>query len=544
MIEILRSNIDLSVCLLEKFNDVNDPYICQRLYGIVFGAIMKRKEKSKNEYTKIVDFIYNKIFKVKEVYPDILLRDYARLIIERYFYEFPEMIDKYDKNTIIPPYNSQDIPIVKEKNYNSKKYKVKGIREILHSIQPDVRDFGVGLYGDFGRYVYQSALNDFDNVDIKNIYYYSMDYILNVLEYKDEYFGEYDTNCHYYDRHQTVKMERIGKKYQWIIMYRVLALLSDHNKIVHWSKNKSDYKGAWEPYVRDFDPTLNIRFDGDFNNIICDIKKYDQEGFIKFDVSEREAEQWVKNSNIMFDDFPNRFIIVDKNEKQWVSLCFYEENNIIPKTDNINVIYSPYGKQEIWLKGSSYIIKKEKNFNAVNIFKEKNVIRKYNCNPVDCYTLFNREYTWSTGYKEAFKYNREDDEEINGLNIVSNTSIKFLWEEQYDASQDEATSFIIPCGEIIQKMNLYQKEKDGWFYYKDELVAYDYGKKDGYHYNLLIRKDFLDVFLKENEYSIIWTLVGEKQYFLGERKQIWDRKEGYFIYDKIIKGCIKSVGMQ
>ena len=71
--------------MLEDFKSVNDPYIIQRMYGTVFGAVMKRTAEFRNEFAELAKWIYNEIFDQEYVYPDILLRDYARLIIERFF---------------------------------------------------------------------------------------------------------------------------------------------------------------------------------------------------------------------------------------------------------------------------------------------------------------------------------------------------------------------------------------------------------------------------------------------------------------------------
>lgn len=123
------------------------------------------------------------------------------------------------------------------------------------------------LYGDFGRYVFDSALRYFSGVDSVNIYNYSMDFIENKLGYKNELFTEHDRlrNRNSYDRHSTGKIERIGKKYQWITMYNILARVSDHYKFsdrYRWNNGEEpeEFDGAWNPYVRDFDPTLNRNF--------------------------------------------------------------------------------------------------------------------------------------------------------------------------------------------------------------------------------------------------------------------------------------------
>ena len=544
MIEILKINIDFCIYLLNEFKEVNDPYIYSRLHGIVFGALMKRKEKNEKEFGEIVDYIYNNIFNCDVVYPNILLRDYARLIIERYFYEFPENSGKYDKNKIIPPYKSPDLPYVKEIDYNSDKFKINGVRDILLSIQPDVRGLGVGMYGDFGRYVYQYAIERFADVDIKNVYYFSMDYILNKLKYNSDYFGSYDASLRHYGRNESIKIERIGKKYQWITMHYVLAILSDHYQLADWNKKKRDFKGNWELNVRDFDPTLNMHFDCNIDCELFNINEYDKAGFISFDASEDEIKKWAISTDNMFEDIQKKFIFVDKHKNEWVSLCFYQENIVSPNINKHDSFYFKKGRQEVWSMCSSYLVKSIEKLDYINEFKDKNVIGKYHCNPIECCDLFNGEYAWSSGYKEEFKHNREDDEEIIGLNIITNTSIDFSWGERYDGSQDRNTSYLIPCGNIINELKLEQHEEDGLFYSNNELVACDLRKMYGYHYNLLIRKDYLDKFLNNNKYNIVWTLVGEKQFFLGGGKQIWDRKEGYFLYKKnIIKGNIESAGM-
>ena len=46
MIEILKDNFDYCRYLLEKFLNVNDPYVIQRLFGIVFGSCVRRSEEN------------------------------------------------------------------------------------------------------------------------------------------------------------------------------------------------------------------------------------------------------------------------------------------------------------------------------------------------------------------------------------------------------------------------------------------------------------------------------------------------------------------
>ena len=50
----------------------------------------------------------------------------------------------------------------------------------------------------------------------------------------------------------------------------------------------------------------------------------------------------------------------------------------------------------------------------------------------------------------------------------------YLWEEQFDASQEDTTSFYIPCSKLVESLKIQQKIYDGYFYNdKDELIIFD-----------------------------------------------------------------------
>ena len=151
MIEILRNEFDLCIVILKAFEKVNDPYIIERLYGVVFGACCKRRRKGNTVYIALAEYVYSTIFDQEFIYPDILLRDYARLIIERFLWENPDYNGCIVHEKIIPPYKSFPIEQIDE-DYINKKYD-GGLWQIKSSMSFE----GHGMYGDFGRYVFQSA---------------------------------------------------------------------------------------------------------------------------------------------------------------------------------------------------------------------------------------------------------------------------------------------------------------------------------------------------------------------------------------------------
>lgn len=530
MIEILKEHFEICKQLLEMFKDVNDPYIIQRLYGIVFGAVMKRTDAKQIVFKDLAQWIYKEIFDKSMVYPDILLRDYARLIIERFIEEYPDDLEGIIIEKIKPPYQSEPIPIVKEIDYEADKYQDEGLWPLLYSMKFDLNVKGIGLYGDFGRYVFQAALSEFVDVNMENIYYYAIQYILGDLGYNPEYFAEYDKHRNNYARHHVKKSERIGKKYQWIAMYNILARISDTHNIRSQDRNDKigiAYEGPWKPYVRDFDPTLNTKICSKMGIPHIKLPQYGEDEFCDMDASDEVIDEWVIKDDKMFKNFPERLVNKDELGREWVSIYLDQENKLCPREAEYFGGGYPAGEQHVWTIAAMYI-SMEATIKERDLIKTE-FIKQNHSGMVNCCSLFAREYTWSPGYKAEFGKDGYENDESSIKYFPA--AINFLWEEEYDASQENATSFVIPAGKIIQEMKLQQKKMDGVYYYGEEVVALDLSILDNDNTELVIRRDVLDEYIKRIGGQVFWTVVGEKQYFLGNMNQKWQRREGYFIYE-------------
>ncbi len=543
MIEILKEHFSICERLLELFKDVNDPYIIQRLYGVVFGAVMRRTKKQKDVFKDLAQWIYTQVFNKEMVYPDILLRDYARLIVERFYIEYPDDLDLIELERIKAPYISEPIPIVEKVDYGTKDYQDGELWPLLFSMKFDMDVKGIGMYGDFGRYIFQSALNEFIDLDVENVYYYAMQFILNDLGYNLEYFAEYDKNRSNYDRHSVKKVERIGKKYQWIAMYNILARVSDTYKLKNWDWNDKCgvvYDGPWDPFVRDFDPTLNAKI-RNINKIPeIELPVYGQEGFCGVDATDDEINKWIVEEDEMFQDFNKRLIHKDQSENEWVSLYLYQENKYSPKGEEDSFLGYPKGEQHIWTIATMYISTEVREKYTEQELIDSDFIMQNTNGMRECSSLFAREYAWSPGYEATFKEYKYDNDETKIKAFPA--AIDFSWGRQYDASQEEITSFAIPAGEIIKEMQLYLKETDGVYYYDEEIAAFDLAILGNGHSAIVIRRDILDGYIEKTGTQVFWTVVGEKQYFQGDMNQKWQRREGYFVYEKDkITGTIRIV---
>lgn len=581
MIEILKENFVLCLKVLKKFESVNDPYVIQRLYGIVFGACCKRKTSEDNIFQELVIYVYNTIFNHKTVYPDILLRDYARLIIERYLFEYPNNKNLFEYNKIIPPYNSEPIPDIEEKNYLNENYS-SGISRIVQSMTFEGMNLdGIGLYGDFGRYVFQSKIRDFE-VDHRKIFNYAIHYILNNLEYSNDLFEANDYNCGDYSGYGSNKIERIGKKYQWIAMYNILARISDHCKMLDRYSSLIDkeikYEGAWNPYVRDFDPTLNINFIKyielpRFKSIDDFIEKVQMENKTANISTAKKQTNWLKSEGIFFHKLKDILLLTDDNNTKWVSLTQYCDTN----RNNIEI-----DKLFIWSWAYAYFVTPEQEIALTKYFQKGYSIINYEiATRHETYTIYNREYPWSPSCKEFEEYAWVDAkiktnkseiitislpkiniiDDINDTDKIAYESMSYrknieenigkilhsttnlIWEEEYDASKDHAISYEIPCAKLIKDLNLKQMETDGLYYdIEGKLSAFSTKTVQNIG-GVVIRKDLLDIFLRKNNFKLIWFVRIQKRiYNQNGDFSNFSEWESIFSYStKNIKGKIRNI---
>lgn len=591
MIEILKNHFDLCLIILKKFDDANDPYVIQRLYGIVFGACCKKN--CEGNYQALAEYVYENIFNKEKIYPDILLRDYARLIIENFLYNNPNYQGCIDKNKIIPPYKSENIQKIKNRHYLDKEYD-GGILCLIHSMHFENQ----GMYGDFGRYVFQSALNCFD-IDEKEVFDYAINFILNELGYTNKLFEDIDKQYQYhnYDRHNNIKTERIGKKYQWIAMYNILARISDHCEMVGmWKEQNVDikFKGPWDPFIRDFDPTLNESFlsckDAPYFNELSEFIKKSKEDNLNSNVSDiKENKFWLSDCGYFFKNINKSLILTDGNNVEWICLTRYCDTG----RKNLN-----FKKLLVWSWQYAYFVTEEqaKEFQE-NFQSDRSVLTNDTSSHHEIYSVFNREYPWAPSYQDLKQYawvdvqlktgeyrtetiqvsdfssfkrdehipeNAEDENEkifsgtqkviseerqveiSQSIGKILHATTDIIWEGEYDGSIEDTISYSAPCYKIIEVMNLKQLESDGFFYTADgELAAFDTDLTQKVN-NVVIRKDILDEFLDKTKMKLIWLVKGSKEIHQENNYSVtkWSDWEGLFKYNgNTIDGKMKMINI-
>ena len=102
LVSLLTGRLDATVRLVQHFSDVDDPYLLERIYAVAYGVTMRCHDP--DTIGALAQTVYDRVFAEGSPPPHILLRDYARGVVERALY-LESKISVIPEN-IRPPYKS------------------------------------------------------------------------------------------------------------------------------------------------------------------------------------------------------------------------------------------------------------------------------------------------------------------------------------------------------------------------------------------------------------------------------------------------------
>lgn len=514
---LLQERINVLMQLIKTFEKVNDPYVLQRIYAIAYGCAVRT---SNTETLKpLGELIFQTVFNNENVVPDILLRDYAKGIIE--FAVFKGHKFDFDLEKIQPPFKS-NLPATFPTNDETDKFKFNyedkdfkkhqwSQNSILSSM---VTEYGRGTssYGDFGRYTFQSGLSDW-RVDVNGLSNLAVKWIIERYGYDVEKHGEFDRTIGSGRSRDNGREERIGKKYQWIAFYEILARVSDNYPCYENSYSRDakeiKYEGPWEPYVRDIDPTTIIK-----GNPKDKSKTYWWNPVV-YSNWNLPNKDWVSLTN----DLPspqNLVSVTDEHGIEWLVLEMYPDWNE-PTPLGEEEYKSPHKRLVYDL--SSHIVYKNDLQKVIDYLTNRNLRGCGLSESKNRYQMFSREYYWAAANRtfNTYYYGGNEWDELHNeesgeyICIAARTAIQYLWEEEFDASKDETISFYKPTELMFRLLDLQYSTVEGQLLNtKGEMICFDPSATTPSIRCLLVRKPDLLKVLAENDLEIIWTSVGEK----------------------------------
>lgn len=519
LVSLLENRISVLLQLLKEFEGVNDPYVYERLFAVAYGCTVRTDDTE--TLKNLSEYIYQTIFDKEYVYPHILLRDYAREIIE-YLLHLGLNIN-IDIKKIKPPYKSEwpdSLPTNEEIEKFEFDYKAADFKDyywgqnaIIHSMVTEYGR-GIAMYGDFGRYVFEAALRDWRDLEPQALSNFAIKRIFE-LGYDVEKHGQFDRNINRYGR-EPRKPERIGKKYQWIAFYETLARVADNFTMYDESsfreKIPMQYEGPWEPYVRDIDPTILIKKTGKKGNS----ETYDHWWFnVSYDDWDYSHKDWLDKKEKLPDPL-NIISVKDDAGIEWLVLEIYPQWS---EPEKIGQEKWDVPHKNLWYQVRSYLVSRKESKTLKNYLRNKNFMGRWMPEAREMYEVFSREYYWSPAFQFFKKpyysgkiWNEITDvESKKSIGRVAVTTEHFLWEEGYDCSKEKTISFFKPSENIYYGMQMKLSKNEGELLDQDNrLICFDPSANYKSRSCLLIRKKEFIEFLKRNDLDIFWTVLGEK----------------------------------
>lgn len=293
-IRLLASRARIVEKLVIDFRGVNDPYVAERVLAIAAGVAMR--EADRGALHDLAATVFASVFDPDEVPSNVLIRDYARCVLE-VARERGALPARIAPEQFRPPYRSKWPRIWPEGRIRAIEERADEWRLITHSVLPE----SATGYGDFGRYTMQADVEHFSKIrlatqrrssraahgsktgpaDTGRRSRMKQEFDAMVarrwivqraahLGWTPARFAQYDSRLDGGRRPQNIEQsrkERIGKKYQWIALHELLGYLSDHYRLLQRRTEEIAFAGAWQLYARDFDPSQPLR---DLDDVECE----------------------------------------------------------------------------------------------------------------------------------------------------------------------------------------------------------------------------------------------------------------------------------
>jgi len=603
LVSLLESRLHVVRDLLRELYNVNDPYIAERIYGVAYGCSLR--STNIDAIGKLAQAVFDLVFSQGSPPPDILLRDYARGVIEVAIKRGCSL--KVDPKKIRPPYQSdwsEEIPTeaeLRDKYYPKDLAKERGYISIWSSVMGygDFANYVIGTntsfdwssrrlnveYGPTRKEQYEqfiSVLTDHQRKEFsvyetvaRNIKFYKalddkrrakafghifseeeleatkaeafrrlknslgkqkkqqlesivLPYLENPqdetifdlsvaqrwifnktvqLGWTPELFGDFDRWINYRNARESHKPERIGKKYQWIAYHEFLARISDNFRWVGRFNGGSKYEGPWQLWGRDIDPSVVLPHTG--------YRPYDEIHSWWFPVRyeswnlHKEDIDWLKADA----DLPNLESLLDVSNPndglKWLLLDgFFKWEQPVPVGED----KYETNRKEIWYMIKSYIVKKEDAEEIFEWMTKQNFMGRWMPESPDVYRMFLGEYPWASSVptSEIGGWTEGRDSSIPKPIMIS--SSRYVWEGSgYDCSLKDAISVQLPCSWLIGQMKLDWNGEEGHFRnVLGRLATFDPSVNEDGPSVLLANKELLMKFLEQSGYSLVWTVLGEK----------------------------------
>ena len=333
------------------------------------------------------------------------------------------------------------------------------------------------------------------------------------MGWTDDRFGCFDRRLSRSLGRDSAKVERIGKKYQWIAYHEILAYISDHYQYrerYFQSGGNRRYRGPWQGSFRDIDPScMVVSTEGDSSSAWW---HFDLQTDWGDGVEDRE---WIRQQ----DDLPDvkEILIATRSGEsvKWVNVdCSFMWAQPTP------VDYDTYGlsRREIWFLCMPYLVRSEDVDALVDWSESVDFFGRWMPEKSGLFGMFLGEHGWSDAYRYCeHQFEKWSTPEHGCATEIRVFGTDYVVETGFDCSIDDSYRLKMPHYQFIASMGLKWSGTDAD--YEDsggDVVAFDPSACKGGPSALLIRDDVLRDYLSKEDLELCWVVLGEKQIIGGD----------------------------
>jgi len=339
------------------------------------------------------------------------------------------------------------------------------------------------------------------------------------LGWTQERFGRFDQNQNYPMGDSPYKAERIGKKYQWIALHEIAARVADNFYMKDerdWQHERSvrTFDGPWQPSFRDIDPSILLS--GTKGNH-KDAAWWLPASYTHWYAIEDDKE-WLKTHSDLPPVKPMLEVTNPNDSKQWLSLDFTVRPH---EPEHPGEERFSRSERNFCFTIKSYLVHRENKEKFWQWAIEQNFMVKRMPETHELRDVFWGELFWASSFlsqNESY-YGRNgwtsnEDETLYGWLPAPILLTVDEWVQDaraYDCSLEESARITIPCEQLAIKMGLTPRREGEWVNGDNKVIAFDPSVFESGPSTLLIQKDSFLAFLDENDYDIVWIILGEKR---------------------------------
>ena len=336
------------------------------------------------------------------------------------------------------------------------------------------------------------------------------------LGWTSKRFGNFDNRFRGHDR-QNHRVERIGKKYQWLALHELIARMAD-NLAYSGSPLQQDNPPldwiAGEVGLRDIDPSLlttQTHYDG--------WGEFGRTWWVPFDpnfraMSPHERLAWLESDS----DIINESTLIDLRNpntgRRWLALSGFSNWSVYGRRGGEKEF-----QRDTWFRLTCIVVKRKNQTKMIESIRDKILTSPDSFPQIELYSgnFHLGEYHWRPEIGEFDRWSSHDDWRPFAVPIRPTVASYMCEKGNYDCSIDKTIGINMPAPWLLKNMGLRMSSgrsliflnSDGQDAFYDPSVV-----EPGPAASLVDRDLFLQT-LDLQHFSAIWIIAGEKNAYGG-----------------------------